>query len=432
MSTPLSLVQRFLLGVYDTVYYLGMPLARMSKRLRPGLKQRGVPDYWGRDGAPFDFWIHAASGGEAYLVWELLKLCKNDVRAVLATSCTEQGRQVLEEAAVWCNRNAPGLVFSPHYFPFDAPSLMRKALQQAKPKALVLLETELWPGLLGTCAHEGVPVVVVNGRLSRRSLAQYLLLRGFFRNAGPQGVLAVSDADARRFAALFGRHLPLSVGRMNNMKFDRFSKPEAPPYVDSPMAAVFKPGASLCVLGSVREQEEEEVAKAIDVLRKQRPKTCIALFPRHLHRVGAWAARLDASGVDWVLRSTVEAPVSPGTLVLWDRFGELAAAYGQARAAFVGGSLAPLGGQNFLEPLAEGIVPCIGPHWETFAWVGREIVEQGLVNVVHNGDELGQELVKYLQRPTPQTRVQGRFRDYIAERRGGTAQAWELVRQVVR
>ncbi len=431
MSTPLSRVQRFLLGAYDTACYVGMPLARGVKRLRPGLRQRSVPDYWGRDGAPFDFWIHAASGGEAYLVWELLKHCKKDVRAVLATSCTAQGRQVLDEAAVWCNRNAPGLVFAPHYFPFDAPSLMRKALQQARPKAVVLLETELWPGLLGTCAHEGVPVVVVNGRLRTRSLARYLLLRGFFRNAAPKGVLAVSDEDARRFAALFGRDLPLKVGPMNNMKFDRFTEPSAPPYVDSPMAAVFKPGASLCVLGSVREQEEDEVAKAVGVLRKQRPKTCIALFPRHLHRVGAWAARLDASGIDWTLRSTVETPVSPGTLVLWDRFGELAAAYGQARAAFVGGSLAPLGGQNFLEPLAEGIVPCIGPHWDTFAWVGQEIVTKGLVTVAQDGDELGNELVKYLQRPIPQTRVQERFREYIAERKGGTAQAWELVRQVV-
>jgi len=431
MSTPLTLLQRSLLGAYDTVFYLGMPLARLSRRLRPGLKQRSVPNYWGVDGAPFDFWIHAASGGEAYLVWELLRHCKHEVRSVLATTCTEQGRQVLDEAAVWCQRNAPGLTFAPHYFPFDAPSLMRKALLQAKPRAVVLLETELWPGLLGTCAHEGVPVAVINGRLRTRSLAQYLLLRGFFRTVAPAGVRAVSDEDARRFAALFGRDIPHGVSRMNNMKFDRFTEPEAPPFVDSPMAAVFKAGMSMCVLGSVREQEEPQVARAIEILRRERPRTCIALFPRHLHRVGAWAARLDAAGVDWVLRSTVEAPVSAGQLVLWDRFGELAAAYGQARAAFVGGSLAPLGGHNFLEPLAEGIVPCIGPHWDTFHWVGQEIEQEGLLRVVANGEELGEALVQQLQRPAPQTRIQERFRNYIEARKGGTAQAWELVREVI-
>lgn len=430
-QSPLTLFQRSLLGAYDAFYYLGMPLALLHKRLRPGLKQRQVPNYWGVHGAPFDLWIHAASGGEAYLVWELLKHCHKQLRSVLATTCTEQGRQVLEEIVAWCQRNAPELEFTPQYFPFDAPSLMRKALQQARPKAVVLLETELWPGLLGTCAHEGVPVVVINGRLRTRSLAHYLLLRGFFRSAAPAGIRAVSDEDARRFAALFGRELPHGVLRMNNMKFDRFTEPQAPPYVDSPMAAVFKPGTSLCVLGSVREQEEEQVAQAIRILRKERPRTSIALFPRHLHRVGPWAARLDAAGLDWRLRSTVEEPCPSGELVLWDRFGELSAAYGQARAAFVGGSLAPLGGQNFLEPLAEGIIPCIGPYWDNFHWVGGEIAEQGLVKIVRNGEELGETLVSQLQRPALQTRVQERFREYIESRKGGTAQAWELVHAVI-
>lgn len=422
------------MSLYDAAYYLAVPFMRFSKRLRPGFKMRKVPPYWGTEVSHHDIWLHAASGGEAYLAWEIVKECsrKDGIKTILATTCTDQGLEVLRRIEEWCLRNAPKLSFAPTYFPFDAPSLMHKALLQARPRLVVLLETELWPGLLATCAHDGVPLAVINGRLSTRSMARYLPFRRLFRSAAPSAILAVSEEHQRRYDALFGNHnVRGGIRIMPNIKFDRFTPGAAPPFVDSPLATVFKPGTSLCVFGSIRRDEQKEVTKAITVLREQRPKTCIALFPRHLHHVKDWARHLDAADIPWILRSTIHEPVSPGALVLWDKFGELQAAYGMARAAFVGGSLAPLGGQNFLEPLAEGVVPCIGPHWKNFSWVGKEIVEQDLVRIVKNGEELGRELVAYLQRPQQQLRVKERFQSYLEQRKGGTRIACEAIQKLL-
>jgi 3-deoxy-D-manno-octulosonic-acid transferase len=188
------------------------------------------------------------------------------------------------------------------YFPFDSPRLMRRALGQTLPKVVVLLETELWPGLLWACKREDVPVLVVNGRMRSKSLAGYLALGGLFRQAAP-----------------------------------------------------------------------------------------------------------------------------PGSVVLWDVMGELDAAYARARAAFVGGSLRPLGGQNFLEPMAHGIAPVIGPHWSNFAWVGREAVDLGLVHEARDAKHATTLLLKNLQRPADPESVQKRFQAYLAERRGGTEQACRAV-----
>lgn len=424
----LPFLHRSLLGVYDAAHSLALPLLGRASRLRKGQRQRRVPPDWCP--APQDLWLHAASGGEAYLGLTFLKRLAATPELlpcrVLATACTDQGLEVLEGGAAWCKAEAPLLEVTPAYFPYDAPHLMRRALTQAAPRAVVLLETELWPGFMAACAAAGVPLVLVNGRLRTRSLARYLVLAEFFRRVRPQRVLAVSEADARRFAALFGAQ---GVSTMPNMKFDGAETLGAPDYVHSPMAEVFRPGTSLCVLGSVREQEEPAVLAAILAVRAARPKTCIALFPRHLHRVVAWGERLTAAGVAWVPRCEVGEPVSPGTLVLWDRFGELGAAYGQARAAFVGGSLAPLGGQNILEPLNEGLIPVVGPHLENFAWAVEVLEPLGLLRRVQDGAELGRELVKYLQRPPLQTRVKERFLAVVAAHRGGTDQALAALRE---
>jgi 3-deoxy-D-manno-octulosonic-acid transferase len=114
---------------------------------------------------------------------------------------------------------------------------------------------------------------------------------------------------------------------------------------------------------------------------------------------------------------------------LWDTFGELSQAYRLATAAFVGGSLAPLGGQNFLEPLISGIRPVIGPYWETFQWVGQDIMDLGLVRVVADWKEAADTLARDVAQPAAAEDVRREARRYIAARQGGTAAAWALIRE---
>lgn len=412
----LSFSNSLLLKAYSSLWTILRPVLERNKRLRHGLPQRLVPDDWA---SKADVWVQAASGGEAYLSWELLRQLPEDRGFnLLLTTCTLQGMEVLERARAWCAEERPRFNVQLRYFPFDKPALMRKAVRLAAPRAVVLLETELWPGLLTACDERNVPVAVLNGRMTTRSLAGYLATPSLWKGLRPETVLAISENDARRFAALFGEQ---SVHVMHNMKFDRVhpADPSAPnPLQDT----VIKENTSLVTLGSVRMEEEAEVQTLIRKLREARPKTSIALIPRHMERVVSWETWLRREGIPMVRRSAADGPPAPGTVILWDEFGELNHVYALSRAVFVGGSLAPLGGQNFLEPLAFGISPVIGPSYGNFAWA-EGLIDEKLVHVAADTEEVFEQLLRNLKRPAPREKVQGQFADWLSQRQGGTAAA---------
>ncbi|MFV0348701.1 MAG: 3-deoxy-D-manno-octulosonic acid transferase [Halodesulfovibrio sp.] len=412
----LSFSNSLLLKAYSSLWPLLRPVLERNKRLRHGLHQRLVPDDWA---SKADVWVQAASGGEAYLSWELLRHLPEDRGFnLLLTTCTLQGMEVLERAKAWCAEERPRLNLQLRYFPFDKPALMRKAMRLAAPRAVVLLETELWPGLLAASDECNVPVAVLNGRMTTRSLAGYLATPSLWKGLRPQTVLAISENDARRFASLFGEQ---SMHVMHNMKFDRVQP--ADPSAPNPLQdTVIKENTSLVTLGSVRMEEEAEVQALIRKLREARPKTSIALIPRHMERVVSWEAWLRREGIPMVRRSAADAPPAPGTVILWDEFGELNHVYALSRAVFVGGSLAPLGGQNFLEPLAFGINPVIGPSYGNFAWAAG-LIDEKMVHVAADTEEVFEQLLRNLKRPAPRDKVQGQFAEWLSQRQGGSAAA---------
>ena len=163
-------------------------------------------------------------------------------------------------------------------------------------------------------------------------------------------------------------------------------------------------------------------------LGRRCPDAVIGLFPRHLHRVPHWRKVLDGLGLSWKQRSMMNQPAQAGQVVLWDVFGELGLAYQYASAAFVGGSLAPLGGQNFLEPLMAGLKPVIGPHWQNFTWIGSQIMDQGLVHRADSWQDVARFLAGDMARSEDKEIIRQRAAAYIRHRQGGTRQACELIR----
>jgi len=418
-----------MLAVYGLAWRAALPALGRNKRLRAGWEQRVL------SGGPpprADLWIQAASGGEAYLARELLSRLPDmlpnmladklagaeNPLTVLVTTFTTQGLEVLSQAA---QDLAPRLRLLPAYVPFDLPGRMERALAAVSPRAVVLLETELWPGLMAACRRQKVPVLVLNARMTDKSLGGYLRMPGFWRALFPTRALAVSEADAARFAKLF----PDSrVGVMQNIKFDRLRLEPSPPKAE--LAELLPPGAPFIVLGSVRRQEEEQVLALALSLLERRPETVIGLFPRHMERVEAWAKLLIRAGRPFARRSAGEA-VRPGSLILWDAFGELGQAFGLATTCFVGGSLADLGGQNFLEPLAHGVVPVIGPYWSNFAWVGEEIFEAGLARRASGWESVRDALLALTAAPPDREAVRARAQIYADCRRGGAVTACQAV-----
>lgn len=403
-----------LLVVYSVLWTLALPFLFFVKRLKPVNGQRfalGLPS------GPFQVWIQAASVGEAKLAASLAhKLNNMGLTNVLVTTNTASGMEVLEKELDENTQKA--------YFPFDSLYIMPWALRKIRPGSLVLLETELWPGLLYLCRRKNIPVILGNGRLSLKSFCRYFPLRNLLAAVGPGEIAAVTGREAERFSSLFP---DANIRVMPNIKFDLLAETKLIAYVQNPLSSYFKPKHPLIVLGSIRKEEERAIFKVIQKIVHNRPKTTIALFPRHLTRIEHWQSILSKSNIPYTLRSGLETGSAPSGVIIWDGFGELESAYALARSAFVGGSLMPCGGQNFLETLAQGTIPCVGPFWDNFSWVGREIIDAGLLIQVRDEHELYSQLIQ--PQSLSREQVEKKFQEYLTRYQGGTSYLANLIRQ---
>ncbi|MCP4367213.1 MAG: 3-deoxy-D-manno-octulosonic acid transferase, partial [Deltaproteobacteria bacterium] len=368
--------------LYNIAWNIAIPALRLNKRLAEGFKQRTL-----RKKLPkADIWIQAASVGEAFLAKELLDHIKpSNPTRILVTTNTSQGIEILNQAVSEINSTNNEITAFTAYFPFDKPTIMARAVNDVNPIIMVLLESEMWPAHIAALKKNGCKILIINGRITSKSLSRYLIWPSLWSALSPDKILAISKNDAKRFATLFGRD---HVDVMPNIKFDRIGSVESTTFTKNPLKNILPLEKSFLVLGSVRYEEEHLIEKIIaDILHRQ-PEIVIGLFPRHIHRIKHWKNTLNRMAIPWVLRSETRQIVSYGTVVLWDTFGELSFAYKISKAAFIGGSLAPLGGQNFLEAVTCGIVPVIGPSRENFAWVGSEIIDLGLVKIAADWKEV--------------------------------------------
>lgn len=406
--------------VYNLIWGFAVPLLRLNKRISEGFSQKTL-----QESLPSaDIWIQAASGGEAYLADSIIRnLSIEPPIKILLTSSTRQGKEVLEKAVLERRGNS-SMVFFVAYFPFDRPDIMKKAVASVRPRLMVLLELELWPGLLCALKESGCRTVIINGRITEKSLKKYLLFKNLWPLLKPEQVMAISREDANRFRTLFQSD---QVGVMPNIKFDGLSPDRDSLFENRDPQLLISPEAPTVLLGSVRQQEETALLKIILKLFKEKPDVIIGLIPRHLHRVPHWKQALKKAGIPWVIRSGITFPVPNGTVILWDLFGELSTAYRHFRAAFVGGSLAPLGGQNFLEPLTCGVRPVIGPSWKNFFWVGKDIVKEGLLRIGENWLAVADILLNDLATPPDREQVRKRMSEYIDKRKGGVHMACDLI-----
>ncbi len=414
------------LYLYNLVWHLIIPALRLNPRLADGFSQRTLQQM---ALTKADLWIQAASSGESYLAWSILKkLHPHKPVKVIVTSNTRQGVDIIDRAIADITPNQRSVSACSVYFPFDKPSIMETAVKTIRPRVMVLLESEIWPGLLWALKKHGCNTLIINGRITARSLTRYLIWPSFWRMIGPDKILGISENDVKRFATIFGKE---RVEMMSNIKFDNIGDITHGLETEKHLGKIIRSGTPFLVLGSTRREEEPEVEKIILNIYRRRPDTVIGLFPRHMHRITYWKEALDRIVTPWILRSQIEKQVPEGTVILWDTFGELSSAYKLSKGAFVGGSLAPLGGQNFLEPLTCGIIPVIGPSWENFAWVGREIVEQGLVHVATDWKEVSNFLVESIEKTTPREKVRKAVLVYVKDRQGGTAKACRLIEKLL-
>jgi 3-deoxy-D-manno-octulosonic-acid transferase len=350
----------FLVLVFGAPYWL-VRMATTGK-YREGLSERlgFVPARLREADSRRTIWVHAVSVGEVLAASRLvneLSACAPQYRVLFSTT-TRTGQRLA--------RDRTGINHT-FYFPLDFPWIVRRYLRLLDPALLVLVETEFWPNLLAACRRAGIPVAVVNGRVSDRSLPRYLQLRSLWKQilAGVSILLAQSEEDAKRLKAIGAPAGRVFFG--GNLKFDvRSAEPAA---ITTSLREYLTAGTRVLVCGSTMEGEEEILLDAFQQVRKAIPDCVMILAPRHPERFGRVAQLLKNRDEQSVRRSNwMKRPskIKGGTVVLLDSIGELASVYALASVAFVGGSLIPAGGHNPLEPAQFAVPVVMGTHYANF------------------------------------------------------------------
>jgi 3-deoxy-D-manno-octulosonic-acid transferase len=247
-----------------------------------------------------------------------------------------------------------------HLAPLDHLWCVESALAKVSPSALVLVETELWPTWIAAAQRRGIPIVLISARISDRSFARYRRVQLFTRRALRRMVAigARSEIDAERLTELGADPEKLVV--TGDLKAEPADVQPLAPEV----AAVL-PDMPLFVAGSTHAGEEEAALDALHAVEQAGLGCALAIAPRHLERAGEVAAAVRRRGRDVRLRTSIgEAALHPGEVLVIDTFGELGSLYAHALVAFVGGTLAPVGGHNVLEPIFGGAAALFGPNIE--------------------------------------------------------------------
>ena len=341
-------------------------------------------------------WIHAVSVGETLSSVPLVRTLKNRLPAVdlFFSTVTLTGQEV-------ARKSLGNLVEAVFFFPFDLPGITGKFLDKVLPDVVAILETEIWPNFLGECAGRGIPVVILNGRISERSFRGYGRVRSFFRRviACVTSLAMQTEEDARRIIALGVD--PEKVSVTGNMKFDVAPPPESVTPFLSWMKDEKSKGTAWFVAGSTHEGEEEAVLSAFGDARAGNSAIRLLLAPRHPERFDAVEELCCSRGWQVARRTRISEGGGEGSpVVLLDTVGELLSAYGAADIAFVGGSLAPKGGHNILEPALFGVPIITGDHMENFREMFEMFSREDALTVVRNGAELSRRVSEWASDPS--------------------------------
>lgn len=365
-------------------------------------------------------WLHCASVGEVQAAQPLIEALRKRYpqHRLVITTMTATGAERAVALAEAASDEAGGEVS--HYFlPLDFPCAARRFVARLRPRLAIFFETELWPNLLASCARRGVPVAVVNGRLSARSFRTYRRLRRLMQEAlsHVDWLGAKSRQDAERFAALGMAEDATSV--TGSLKFDIALNDEA--FKVSERLRTLLGGRPVWVAGSTHPGEDEALLTAHARVREIRPEALLILVPRHPRRFEAVAELCAARGLACARRSKGEAPGSETAVYLGDTMGELRALYSAADLAFVGGSLVPVGGHNLLEPAAMGVPVLTGPELANFEDVAETLREHQALVEVADGEALAAALLRLFDEPAERQRLAEAGRTVVEANRGALA-----------
>jgi len=373
-------------------------------------------------------WIHALSVGEVMSALPLVDRLSEEFpdKDMVFSATTSAGIALARE-------RLDGKVMAVIPMPVDAWWALRKVIHVLRPTIFILIETDVWPGLLGILRQKGVCSILVNGRISPRTLSSYVkapfVVRRMF---DPLHVcLMQSDLDRQRLLHVgLNRRKVVTAG---NIKFDRPMDPMDPgERLAWHKALALAPEHPVWVAGSTHPGEEEILLNVFGRLRNSFPSLRLVLGPRDIDRAGRIAARVRAMGVSVVRKTQIptrgfqrgDARTDAGSqqgafdVVILDTMGELGRVYGVGHVCFVGGSLVPVGGHNLLEPAGFGVPVIFGPHTHNFVSMSESLLASGGGYRVRDENELYEITRMLLTDERVRTCTGDRARAFVEKNRG--------------
>jgi 3-deoxy-D-manno-octulosonic-acid transferase len=403
--------------LYTLLLYLLTPfvIARLAWR---GIR---APDYWRRWPERFGIirpalgerviWVHAVSVGEVLATEPLVQALFEQYpeHSILVTTVTPTGS--VRVTALFANAVAHV------YAPYDLPAAVSKFLDRVRPQLAIVMETELWPNLFHACQQRSIPLLLVNARLSERSVAGYQRVRRLASQtlSAVTEIAAQSELDAGRFRSLGADERRIKV--TGNMKFEQGIPPGLLERAEV-LRRDWGVGRTVWVAGSTHEGEDELLLDVFRQLRQQFRDCLLVLVPRHPERFESVAELCRHRGCHTVLRSEGVACTPDTEVFIGDSMGELPLFYAAADVAFVGGSLVCHGGHNLLEPAALGVPVVTGPYVFNFVEICELLLQAGACEKVENTAGLLHTVSLWLADANERHRIGQRGREVVERNRG--------------
>lgn len=379
--------------LYTLLYILAAPLLCVRwvyKSFKPPQYREPLRERFGivSKESSESIWFHAVSMGESNAAIAIIKSLLDkfpDLNIIVTTTTPTGARQI---------HNGLGDKVKHHYSPCDLPGTIKRFIRRARPKLLVIMETELWPNWLHHLKSSQIPVILANGRLSERSAQKYEKICSLSKEMMDAfvKVLAVNNQDAERF-----QRIGLTSDKAivtGNIKFDI----DIPQFSDHEYYPVWK-GRTVWIAASTHKGEDELVLKAHQLICEQVPEACLILVPRHPERFESVARLISDSGLSMARRSQPDSWDEDAQVLLGDTMGEMMKAFNISDITWVGGSFAEIGGHNPIEPAVLAKPVLTGPYIFNFNEIFGDLIDAGGAQMVQNESELADKIVELMRAP---------------------------------
>ena len=415
--------------VYDIVYLFLLTLISpfllyrfvTSEKHRAGLRQRlgNLPEW--PDRGP-RIWIHGVSVGEVLAAKSLVTVLERELPAheIVISTTTKTGQEVARQ------HYAGHRVF---YYPLDFSWSTRRVLERVRPRAVILMELEIWPNFLLSTSATEVPVLLVNGRISEQSFLRYGILQRVIPE--PMDRIVLYCVQTRTYEERFLRlGVPADhVKVTGTMKFDNIATNGGEELRREVLSELgVREGERVLMAGSTHPGEEEALFDVFRALQARAPEFRFVVVPRHPERIPEVEAMLKRKGARVIRKTRLAGEDPSGAVLLVDTMGELARIYAAADIVFVGGSLVPHGGQNMMEPAGLGRPVVFGPHIQNFR-ESVDILLDGRAAVMVNGPgEIEEAVIRLAEDPVAAARMGARARQVVIDNQGASERIMELIR----